>query len=71
MVYTFVLSFVDGNTLWPALFVLGFLAFIVSVAMTFVRPESREWRVAAAVNVIPVAMLFAWMAFVAITGFNG
>jgi hypothetical protein len=71
LVFAFALSFVDGNTLWLSLFFPALAAFTISVALAIIRPSSRKWRIAAVVNVIPVAMLFAWIAFVQISRYNG
>jgi len=41
----------------PALGGISFLAFTASVAMSFVKPQSKEWRAAAIFNAIPFILI--------------
>jgi hypothetical protein len=44
-----------------ALVSISFLAFTASVAMSFVKPRSKEWRAAAIFNAIPFVLVLVWV----------
>lgn len=64
---------------WPprpssiqALFVfLPFLGFAASLAMIFVKPNVREWKIAAIFTGLPIALLFAMLTIFWILGIEG
>jgi hypothetical protein len=49
------------SSVLAALAGLSFLAFAASVAMSFVKPQSREWRAAAIFNAIPFVLILIWV----------
>jgi hypothetical protein len=50
---------------------IPFLSFATSVALIFVFPNSKEWKVAAILNGIPFALLLLLALFWSVTGYHG
>jgi hypothetical protein len=50
---------------------LPFLNFIVSIALVFVFPNMKEWRVAALINSIPIGLIFLLFTFFFVVGYHG
>jgi hypothetical protein len=57
-----------GLGLPPVFGLLLLLSFVISVALIFVFPNSKEWRIAAFVNGIPLALLLLFGILLAIGG---
>jgi hypothetical protein len=57
-----------GLGLPPALGLIPLFSFVTSVALIFVFPKSKEWRIAAFVNGIPLALLLLLGILLAIGG---
>lgn len=50
---------------------LPLVGFAACVAITFIKPNDREWKIAAIFNVLPIAFLLAVSIFFWLIGFNG
>ena len=50
---------------------LPFWNFIVSIALVFVFPNMKEWRVAAIINSIPIASILLLFTFFFVIGYHG
>ena len=56
----------------PRVFVfLPLLCFVTSVALTFVFPNSKQWKVAASINAIPFILLLLLATLFWIVGYHG
>lgn len=49
---------------------LPFLGFAACVAIVFVKPDAREWKIAAIFTGIPIALLFAMLTFFWVIGYH-
>ena len=47
------------------------LGFVVSVALAFVFPNAKEWKVAAAINSIPLILVLLIFLLFWLVGYNG
>lgn len=47
------------------------LGFVISVALIFVFPNSKEWKVAAAINAVPLVLVLLLGLFFWVIGYNG
>jgi len=50
---------------------LSFLAFTACVAMAFVKPAVKEWRIAAMFTGLPFGLVVLLLIFFALIGYNG
>ncbi len=55
----------------PIFGLLSLLSFATCVALIFVFPRSKEWKVAAILNGIPLLLVLLIMLLFALVGYNG
>ena len=58
----------EANPVPPAFGFIPLISFVISVALIFVFPNSKEWRIAALINGIPLLLLLLLGIVLAIVG---
>jgi hypothetical protein len=58
----------EANPVPPALGFIPLMSFVISIALIFVFPNSKEWRIAALTNGIPLSLGLLLGIFIAIVG---